>query len=395
MRARALLLVLATLSLACSRTAAQTATDDPATSGNTAGETSSSSSMSDGTGETTAGATETAGVVDGRLLLLDGALPGGAVVDLAIKDGLIVEVGELSPEGAADVIDLSGRFVAPAFIDSHVHLAYRPLPEDLADGGIAAAVDLAAPLGFVRALPAAPRVLTSGPMVTAIGGYPTQSWGANGYGYECADAAAAVAAVDALADAGVDLIKIPITGGVDLPGDAIKAAVERAHARGLKVASHALADAEASAAAGHGVDALAHTPTEALAPASISALAGKAVITTLAAFGGGAPTLQNLAALRSAGATILYGTDFGNTAEAGISRRELELMMDAGLDGEAILAAGTSTPASYWGLDTLGELATGKAASLLVLAEDPLINPLTLAEPVAVLFEGAWRGAPP
>src|SRR6185436_1172042 len=127
-------------------------------------------------------------------------------------------------------------------------------------------------------------------------------------------------------------------------------AVEEAHARGLKVAAHALSDDEAARAARAGVDVLAHTPVAALSKKTIALWSDRAVISTLRAFGGSKTALSNLRALRDAGATVLYGTDFGNTTTPGIDGNELELLTQAGLDGAAILDAGTSTPAAFWGL---------------------------------------------
>ena len=115
------------------------------------------------------------------------------------------------------------------------------------------------------------------------------------------------------------------------------------------------------------------------------------MITTLAAFGGGSATVANLAALRARGTIVLYGTDFGNRRTAGIDAAELALMSAAGMDGAAILAAGTQVPAEYWGFSELGRIAPGKAADLLVLDADPLVDPLTLARPLAVVYRGGFR----
>ena len=49
----------------------------------------------------------------------------------------------------------------------------------------------------------------------------------------------------------------------------------------------------------------------------------------------------------AAGATVLYGTDFGNTSHLGVDPAEIAALQAAGLDGAAILAAGTSAPAGY------------------------------------------------
>ena len=174
--------------------------------------------------------------------------------------------------------------------------------------------------------------------------------------------------------------------------DALDAAIARAQKHGLPVVGHALGDASAMQAAMVGVEVLAHTPTQPLGPATVAAWSGGAVITTLAAFGGSASARDNLAALREAGATVMYGTDLGNSSDAGIQVAEILAMQEAGMDGAAIVAAGTSTPASYWGMDELGSLESGKAASVLVLSDDPVSDPLVLSEPVMVWLDGVQVG---
>lgn len=323
--------------------------------------------------------------------LAGGALPHGTVADVAVQDGLIVAVGELQGD-ATEQVDGTGRWLAPAFIDSHVHLAYLPQGQAMAEGGVAAAVDLAAPTSLLSAEAGSAargplHLVASGPMVTAVGGYPTQGWGSGGYGIECADAAQAEAAVDSLVDQGAGLIKLPVTDPPVLDATALAAAVTRAHARGVPVASHALTDAHALAAGVAGADLLAHTPVEALSDATLDLWAGRAVISTLHAFGGAAAQ-DNLARLRERGAVVLYGTDFGNSTSAGIDAEELALLIEAGLSGAEVLAAGTRDPAAAWGLSDLGSLEVGKAASLLLLEADPHAQPQALAAPAAVWIAG-------
>ena len=282
------------------------------------------------------------------LLFIDGFVVGRGVTDFRVVDGRFSALGDLQAAPGEEVVDLSGRWVAPAFIDSHVHLVYAPAVDAFAAGGVAGALDLAAPLAIFDADMAPLRVLAAGPMITAELGYPTQSWGAGGYGLECADADAAVAAVELLADLGAAVIKLPVTAAPQLDDAALAAAAARAHELGLPVVSHALSDDQARRAALAGVDVLAHTPTETLSAATIAAWKGRAVISTLWAFGGAATTIGNLQALRAAGVTVLYGTDFGNTATPGIDGTELALLQQAGLSPQEILAAGTSAPAARW-----------------------------------------------
>ena len=287
------------------------------------------------------------------------------------------------------MIDVSGRWIVPAFIDSHVHLAYYPVGEELLKAGVVAAVDLAAPERFVAPVAErGARVLWAGPMVTPLQGYPTRSWGAGGYGAECGDRGACEAEVDRLAEAGARLIKVPVGQGPDHHVSVLAGIVERAHGRQLPVTCHALGDDAAARAAAAGVDVLAHTPTASLTDDTVAAWSGRAVISTLSAFGGAATTVDNLRRLRAAGATVLYGTDLGNTRTAGIDPAEIRLLQEAGLDGPAIIEAATAAPAQLWGLADLGALTPGKSASLLVLTADPYEDPLTLATPEQVWIDG-------
>jgi imidazolonepropionase-like amidohydrolase len=314
------------------------------------------------------------------VVLRGGHLVGVGVTDVAIRQGKIAEIG---PGVAPDLLALpiAGRWIVPAFVDSHVHLAYRNTPEALGDGGIAAAVDLAAPLGWIGRDQPPLRVLWSGPMITAPGGYPLDGWGRDGYGWPAADPLAA----------GAGVLKMPVSGGASLDPVSQEAVVAAAHALGKKVVAHALTDADARAAARAGADALAHTPVSPLSDATVQAWAGRAVISTLGAFGGTPEAVDNLRRLRAAGATVLYGTDYGNTTTPGIDARELALLGEAGLDGDAILTAATSAPAAYWGWSDLGRLAPGQAASLLVVSRDPRVDPVVLTDPVQVWIGGVRR----
>jgi len=390
MRARGLLVVM------LAGCATQGSTGAGEASATTSGQSSTSGpgGTSSPTGGGPGGEEASSGGGSGELLFADAHVVGLGVTDIRVVDGKISELGELQAGPGDAVIDLAGRWVAPAFIDSHVHLVYAPAGAEFVAGGVAGAVDLAAPVAIFDADMDPLRVLATGPMVTAQLGYPTQSWGANGYGIECADAAAAEAAVEQLAGLGAAAIKLPVTGAPQLADEVLAAAAKRAHALGLPVVSHALSDDQARRAALAGADILAHTPTEALAEATLAAWSGRAVISTLRAFGGSETTIANLKALRAAGVTVLYGTDFGNTVTPGIDGDELALLLQAGLSPQEILTAGTSAPAARWAGfgGALGAIAVGLDASFLVLAADPLVDPLVLASAEAVYLRGVKVG---
>lgn len=326
---------------------------------------------------------------EGRFVVRGAHVLGHGAVDLEVQDGRISAIGPTTSD--LPVLDLPGRWLAPAAIDSHVHLRYWPAGRRVLAGGVAAVVDLGAPLDALASpdTPPALRVLQSGPMITARRGYPTQSWGEDGYGLEVASPAAAAKAVDTLVDAGARVIKVPVDEPPTLDARALEALVARAHARGVKVAAHALLDRHARLAGEVDVDVLAHTPVEPLTDATLALWSSRAVITTLAAFGGDRETVDNLRRLRAGGTTVLYGTDLGNRRAPGIDAAEIDLLLEAGLDGPAILAAMTSTPATWWGLSDLGALTVGGPASFLVLPRDPRQDPTALAEPEAVYVAGA------
>ena len=309
-------------------------------------------------------------------------VPGVGTVDLFIDNGRFGEPGVVNPDGP-DVRDMEGTWVVPAFIDSHVHLAYLDVGQELTRNGVAAAIDLAAPLDTISAQQPL-RVLWSGPMITAEGGYPTQGWGSNGYGLEVSGPDAARAAVQNLHGLGVSVIKLSLTSSPSLSSNSVHAAVDEAHDLGLKVATHALSDDKVRLASEAGVDLLAHTPTGSLSPSTVESWSSGAVVSTVHAFSGRA----NLKALIDAGATLLYGTDLGNTRYAGIDPEEISGLMATGFTPQQILTAGTSAPADFWGLDELGSVEAGKAASFLVLDRDPLEDPLAVTEPIEVWMDG-------
>jgi len=307
-----------------------------------------------------------------------GYAPDGSLVLLSIRRDKIDSV----TEGASKT-----TWVWPPIVDSHVHLALFPVGAQLAAHGIGAVVDLAAPERDLPALlgPDAPLdVIASGPMLTSPNGYPLDSWGADGYGIGCADSPCITAAIDRLAAAGAKVIKLPLDPGGLAPA-LVKPSVAYAHVKGLRVAVHALSADAAKRGAAAGADLLAHTPAEPLDAATIEAWRGRAVISTLAAFGAPA-AVENLKKLRAAGVIVLYGTDLGNLRAEGPAPEEVALLRKAGLDDAAIVDAMTTAPVAYWKLPMA--LREGDEATLLVLEKDPRTDASALLAPRTVIHRG-------
>ena len=99
------------------------------------------------------------------------------------------------------------------------------------------------------------------------------------------------------------------------------------------------------------------------------------------------------AAASQAGVKLLAGTDLGDPyVVPGYSLHdELELMVAAGVPTLKALQSATSEPASAFGLSsTLGTIAPGRSADLLILDTDPLQNISNTRRIAAVVSNGNW-----
>ncbi|HEX9577932.1 MAG TPA: amidohydrolase family protein [Myxococcales bacterium] len=282
---------------------------------------------------------------------------------LCVEGGRIAAEARRPPQGS-ETLDAGGLLLLPAFIDAHVHLSLLArAPRAFLKNGVAAVLDLGAPeraLPFSEAEPL--RVRFSGPLLTAPRGYPTQSWGRDGYGLEVASEKEARAAVERLALSGARFLKLAFDPRYPLLApEAARAAADEAHRRGMLVAAHALDADSVRRALAAGADVFAHAPLEAVP------LPGKWVISTLRAFGG---------TVRGLGARVVYGTDLGNEdTSPAIDARELALLERDGIDP---LRAATADAAELLGYPDLGRLSVGSSASLLAvrgLDAESLANP--------------------
>jgi imidazolonepropionase-like amidohydrolase len=99
------------------------------------------------------------------------------------------------------------------------------------------------------------------------------------------------------------------------------------------------------------------------------------------------------AAASRAGVPLLAGTDLGDpfVIPGFALHDELELMVRAGMTPLAALQSATSEPARAFGLSaTVGALAPGQAADLVVLDADPLLDIGNTRRIHAVMLNGRW-----
>ncbi|MCW2529688.1 MAG: hypothetical protein JWM76_4548 [Pseudonocardiales bacterium] len=337
----------------------------------------------------------------------DSSAPFDGVVVLEER-GIVVNcapAGSLVLPSDLPVLGGGESWITPGIVDAHVHLAFGGLAGSLA-GGLVGLRDLGAPVGRAhewrsghRAVRAhLPFVAVSGPILTARGGYPSRSWGRDGFSLAVDSPAQARAAVHQLATEGVDLIKVALEpeSGRPVPGPAtVRAIVDTAHAAGLPVTAHALTVEMVGRALDAGADELAHTPIERLTDELIARIAdaGVAVVSTLQTFfadGFGRAAAANAAALVTAGVELRYGTDLGNTGtRPGVDPRELDRLAEAGLGRLGALRAATLCSGRAAGMrGRSGLIRVGAPGHLVVLPGDPLREPGVWRTPSAVVSGG-------
>jgi imidazolonepropionase-like amidohydrolase len=341
--------------------------------------------------------------------------PGVLVVDGA---GRMVEFRPTGQGLPADlpVLGGPGHWVVPGLVDAHVHLGFDPtaIPDPYGRftvsgerTGLVGVRDLGAPMAWATqwrtghrpARPGSPFVAVTGPILTAAGGYPSRSWGAAGYAEFVSSPAQARWVVQRLAAAGIDLVKIalePGSQGWPVPQPrVVRAIVEAAHGAGLPVVAHAMSAELVLRALDAGVDELAHTPNQRLAPEVIDRIASSGIsvtstLQTCFSAGTGRDAAANAADLVAAGVRLRYGTDLGNAGtRPGVDPRELDRLAAAGLGRLGALRAATEWAATAPGMRRrTGRLVVGEQAALVLLPSSPLVEPGVWRTPSAIFVDG-------
>lgn len=401
-------------------------------------------------------AAETVVVHAGRLIADASQRPTGPAT-ITIVDGRIstVQAG-LIPANAGDIfVDLTGKTVLPGLIDTHVHLTGDPddqfwsqaVDTDewatlvgvknarvTAKAGFTTVRDVGSPqqAGFALRKATAegmipgPRILSSGPSVSIIGGHgdvsgfrPEVNAALSG-GNTCTGPEQCAERVREASRAGADLIKITATGGVlsqqarglgqHFTDAEMKAIVDTAHGLGLKVAAHAHGARGIEAAARAGVDSIEHgTFADAAAIRAMKA-SGTALVPTLMAFTGIGErlgkgiytpqveakvrmTLESVGkaarAARAAGVPVVFGTDSA-VYEHGRNAEELALLVQyADMSPAEAIASATTGAARLLGIENeVGKIAPGYSADLIAVAGDPLADVKLLQKVDYVMVRG-------
>ncbi len=347
-------------------------------------------------------------------------LPGGDERDVFVRDGRIT----FDPvDGAETVAD--GGYLLPGLVDAHAHLALAsPAPHGSSveeavrasaraqlDSGVLLVREPGGPTRDSAGLgpqDGLPRVHSGGRFLATPGGYFP------GMAREVEADRLAEAAVEEYRASGHwakvigDFIGSAGTIAPTFGAAALGAAAEAVHAAGGRVAIHAMTAATIEMAIDAGFDSIEHA-TE-LAPEHLAEIAarGIALVPTMliregileSAHGFGFPDHEirrweralarqpEMVARASAeGVLILAGTDAGMVAH-GLVLREIGRLMEAGIDGEHALGAGSWLARAFLGLPGIEE---GAPADIVVFDRDPRM-PGVAGRPVARILDGRIAG---
>jgi imidazolonepropionase-like amidohydrolase len=364
-----------------------------------------------------------------------------------VEDGRILDVGPRTRAApgsdAGDVVDLGDVTLLPGLIDVHQHLVFDASSEPVAhlqaanDAAVlqrmqvAAQKAIAVGITTIRDLgdrnylslrlrdlfhdghEVGPRILAAGPPLTVSGGH---CWFLGGV----ADGEDGIRrAVREHVNHGVDVIKIMATGGNMTPTlgphesqynrAELAAAVDEAHAHGLRIAAHAHGPQGIADALAAGVDSIEHctfftADGVAADPDMLDQLArsGVAISMTAAVLPGSqAPfpamrqrldaILANCATLIRAGARVVCSSDagVGPNKPHDVLPHGVVGLTRIGMTNAQALTASTAVAADICGIaDTTGTLEPGKDADLLAVHGNPLDDINTIHNVAAVIVRG-------
>lgn len=372
---------------------------------------------------------------------------------VAVTPGFVTRPG-------AKIVDLTGKTVLPGLVDCHVHFLLNHFPGDpiralatrstydqvLAStrqakaallagytsvrdvGALEAEAAVALKRAITEGTVAGPRMWVSGPPLGPTAG-PSDL--ASGLDPALSHSAWPGALIDGpeearlrvrrLKRAGVDLVKIYVSGGVMSVGDnpqavlltddEILAVVDTAHGLGMRVAAHAHGREAIRRAVLLGVDSIEHGSYADAEIFQLMKAKGTFLVPTLMVasrltlqaqrapetFG---PTMadkmlevgprmgQALRAAYQAGVRIAAGSDIYGFRADGENAEELQLMVKAGLPPMAVLQAATANAAELLGAsEDVGAIAAGRYADIIAVDGDPLVD-ISLLQRTSFVMKG-------
>lgn len=345
-----------------------------------------------------------------------------------IKAGTIQALGPQTQFTDANIprLDLGDATLLPGLIELHAHINYRKVAtQTVLRHGITTARDLGGPVFAPKGGDGRLRQLTSGPLLTAPGGYPIPTMGSENLAIPIGSAVEAQQVVQALAKQGATVIKVALEPGGEVGApwaqshhdrpaeddhagkthaatkptwpilslETLTVIVNEAHSQQLEVIAH-IGDARGAALAlDAGVDQWAHVPCSVL-PDELLAKAARQnvkIITTSDTLDRCAGVVPNMLTLAGFGADFYYGSEIAHgDVPWGINSQELtNLVSYARMSPLQALNAATAKAGQLLGIPMLGTLQAGAPADLIAVPGNPLHRLKLLENPDLVVSGGA------
>ena len=335
------------------------------------------------------------------------------------------------------VIDLGDTVLLPGLIDTHVHLAWKPSPQDelalpgvskqaaedarktllagfttVRDLGSTAHADLLLRDAIAQGKLTGPRMLAAGPGLGAPGGACDRVFGGEAVAKDEAEFAARANEVIAM---GADVVKVCTGGGVvptnpkppnDVNVAQVRAIVAAASKQGRKVAAHAQGTAAIDAAVEGGAASIEHGGFIDAATAKKMREKNVWLVPTLHRLDfvvdqSRAANAPNVAALETArdalkkafseawqaGVPVAFGTD-ATVIPHGTNAHEFGVLVKLGMPPLEAIRAATTNAASLLGISDVGVIAAGKRADLIAVKGNPLQDVTVLENVQFVMHDG-------
>lgn len=373
--------------------------------------------------------------------LIDGRggrpLPNSEVVVEADRIIALGSVGELAGKVGSRVIDLTGKYLLPGFINAHDHLTIKRLRGSRTDRasaddalmvargiqnalvnlreGITTVRDAGAPKGLSLSLKSAiassdivaPRILAVAQGLTETAGYAHEIFvevdtpleakkAAGGMIMRGADFIKCMASIEWNRDEGEPL------SAVNMDVATMQAAFDLAHHHNRRCMAHALCDEAIANAVEAGADTIEHGVFLNAATARTMSKRGVGLVPTLSGYkelrndwGRGQGIRRHSSKIvehhkvgfrhaLDAGVILAFGSDsLGNLID------ECRTMQEWGMTPMQCIEAATRNAAILLGIDDrVGTIAAGMAADLVILGADPISNIASLGEVEIVVKSG-------
>ncbi|MDO9141731.1 MAG: amidohydrolase family protein [Methylobacter sp.] len=350
-----------------------------------------------------------------------------------IETNKVAQVG--TPEELSKLcsnrLDLGDATIMPGFIESHAHITFQNvLKNKVLEHGITTVQDTGGPLMAAEGGQGSLRLLSTGPIIQAPGGYPLNVFGGGAGGYDkigipVASVAEAETVVDNLVNGGATAIKIALEPGGEpgapwmqphgdqpvpqtpwnlLPQEIVNAIVAKAHAHGKRVIAHVGENEGFKRALAGNIDELAHTPCAAIDDNLLQQAVQQGItfVTTIDTLGSCVDghshqgIHSNVMSLANKGAKFIYGSEIGHdNVPWGINGEEFHMMLHLG-SGESIdftdvvnvFKAATSKAGERLGIARLGTLTADAPADVIAVRGNPFERFKLLEYPDLVMSGG-------